>query len=145
MAEWKEAARGIGGTTVSIIFLTSDDVLDLHADQIAMFGGSAGVRDLRSVAVGGRHGRRAALADNSPHEFPQEMAAAYLFHIAANHPFVDGNKRTGLATALLFLEVNDHMLVAGKTDVGDMVLAVAAGTLDKQGVVDFFKAHVRPV
>jgi death-on-curing protein len=73
------------------------------------------------------------------------MAAAYLFHIAANHPFVDGNKRTGLAAALLFLEVNDHTLVADKTAVGDMVLAVADGSLDKQGAADFFKAHVRPV
>ena len=79
------------------------------------------------------------------HAFPHEMAAAYLFHIAANHPFVDGNKRTGLAPALLFLELNDYTLGADKTAVGDMVLAVAAGTMHKQGVIDFFKAHVRPV
>ena len=129
---------------MSIIFLTSDDVLDLHADQIAAFGGSAGVRDLgllqSAVAM-----PQSGFSGQFAHEFPHEMAAAYLFHIAANHPFVDGNKRTGLAAALLFLEVNDHTLVADKTSVGDMVLAVAAGTLDKQGVIDFFKAHVHPV
>ena len=129
---------------MSIIFLTSDDVLDLHADQIAAFGGSAGSRDLgllQSAVAMPQSGFGGQLA----HEFPHEMAAAYLFHIAANHPFVDGNKRTGLAAALLFLEVNDHTLVADQTSVGDMVLAVASGAMDKQGVAEFFKAHVRAV
>jgi death-on-curing protein len=129
---------------VNITFLTTDDVLDLHADQIAAFGGSPGVRDLgllqSAVAMpqGGFGGTFA-------HEFPHEMAAAYLFHIAANHPFVDGNKRTGLAAALVFLEMNDYTLEADQTAVGDLVLEVAAGRLDKQGVAAFFKAHVRPV
>ena len=129
---------------MNIVFLTPDDVLDLHADQIAVFGGSAGVRDLgllQSAVAMPQTGFGGQLA----HAFPHEMAAAYLFHIAANHPFVDGNKRTGLAAALVFLEINDYTLAADKTAVGDMVLAVAAVTLDKQGAVDFFKAHVRPL
>lgn len=129
---------------MNITFLTTDEVLELHADQVAAFGGPAGVRDfglLHSAVAMPQSGFGGTFA----HEFPHEMAAAYLFHIAANHPFVDGNKRTGLAAALLFLEVNDHTLAADKTAVGDMVLAVAAGTLDKQGAAEFFKAHVRPV
>jgi death on curing protein len=128
---------------VNILFLTADDVLDLHVDQIAAFGGSPGVRDLgllQSAVAIPQSGVGGAYA----HEFPHGMAAAYLFHVVANHPFVDGNKRTGLAAALLFLESNDYTLAADRTVVGDMVLAVAAGTLDKQAVVDFFKAHVRP-
>jgi death-on-curing protein len=129
---------------VSIIFLTLDDVLDLHVDQIATFGGSAGERDLgllqSAVSI-----PQSGFGGTYAHDFPHGMAAAYLFHIVANHPFIAGNKRTGLAAALLFLESNDYTLGSDKGVTGDMVLAVAAGTLDKQSVVDFFKAHVRPV
>jgi death on curing protein len=129
---------------VNILFLTPDDVLELHADQIAAFGGSPGVRDfglLQSAIAIPQSGFGGTFA----HEFPYGMAAAYLLHIAANHPFIDGNKRTGLAAALVFLEANGYTLAADHTAVGDMVLAVAAGTLDKAGVADFFKTHVRPV
>jgi death-on-curing protein len=128
---------------VNIIFLTSDDVLDLHVDQIAAFGGSAGVRDLgllqSAVSI-----PQSGFGGTYAHDFPHAMAAAYLFHIVANHPFVDGNKRTGLGAALMFLEANDFTLAADQTATGDLVLGVASGTLDKQSVVDFFRAHVRP-
>jgi death-on-curing protein len=78
------------------------------------------------------------------HAFPHEMAAAYLFHIAANHPFVDGNKRTALDAALTFLEANDFHLDADHTEVGDLVIAVAAGQLGKAAAMEFFKTHVQP-
>ena len=128
---------------MDITFLTAEDVLDLHTDQIATFGGSPGVRDLgllqSAVAM-----PRGGFGGTFAHEFPHEMAAAYLFHIAANHPFVDGNKRAGLAAALVFLEVNGYTLSADQTVVGDLVLDVAAGRVDKSAVAGFFKGHVRP-
>jgi death-on-curing family protein len=83
-------------------FLTLDEVLGIHADQIRRYGGAAGIRDLELL--------QSALAmpqttfdDEFLHGTLFEMAAAYLFHLARNHPFVDGNKRTALMCALVFL------------------------------------------
>jgi death-on-curing protein len=71
------------------------------------------------------------------------MAAAYLFHVAANHPFVDGNKRTALLCALMFLDINGHKLAASKKEVEETVLKVAASQMTKDALVLFFKKHVR--
>lgn len=131
------------GTAMEIIFLTVDEVLDLHQNQVADFGGDAGIRDLGllqsaiAMPAGG-------FGEQFLHEFPHGMAAAYLFHIAANHPFVDGNKRTALDAALTFLEMNGARLDADHLQVGDLVLGIAAGKLGKDDAVAFFKKHVRP-
>jgi death-on-curing protein len=125
-----------------IVFLTVDEVLDLHRQQVEAFGGAIDVRDLgllQSAVAMPATGFGGAFA----HEFPHEMAAAYLFHIAANHPFVDGNKRTALAAALTFLEENGFRLDADQQSVGDLVLDLASGEIDKAVVADFFKRHAR--
>jgi len=87
------------------LFLSVEDVLALHGDQLRLFGGSAGVRDRgaleSAVATPG-----ATFDGEFLHEDLFHMAAAYAFHIAENQPFVDGNKRTGLNAALVFLDVN---------------------------------------
>ena len=128
---------------MDILFLTVDEVFELHVQQVTAFGGAAEVRDLgllqSAVAM-----PQTGFGGSFAHEFPHEMAAAYLFHIAANHPFVDGNKRTGLAAALTFLEQNGFTLTASKLAVGDLVLGVATGTIDKRAVVEFFRTHVGP-
>jgi death on curing protein len=87
-------------------FLDLADVLEIHESRIALYGGSAGVRDLRLL--------QSALAQPSAgfageffHKDLFEMAAAYLYHIARYHAFVDGNKRTALACCLVFLSFND--------------------------------------
>ena len=77
------------------------------------------------------------------HEFPHGMAAAYLYHLVKNHAFVDGNKRVGLAAALVFLRLNGYRLAAGKATVEEMARALAAGETDKAGVIAFFRHHVR--
>jgi death-on-curing protein len=116
--------------------------LDLHQKQIEDFGGDPGVRDLGllqsaiAMPAGGFGGEFL-------HEFPHGMAAAYLFHIAANHPFVDGNKRTALDAALIFLEMNGARLVVDQTAVGDLVIDIAAGRRGKEDATSFFKKHVR--
>ena len=69
------------------------------------------------------------------------MAAAYLFHIARNHPFVDGNKRTGAAAAFLFLKSNGFELVASETEFETLVFGVAEGRLTKPEVIAFFERH----
>jgi len=73
-----------------------------------------------------------------------EMAAAYLFHIAQNHPFLDGNKRAALATALAFLWLNDRRLDIGEDELTELVMSVAAGRVAKAEVAVHFSAHLRP-
>jgi death-on-curing protein len=66
------------------------------------------------------------------------MAAAYMFHIVQNHPFVDGNKRTGAVAALLFLELNDIVIDAPAGSIYEKTIAVANGRADKQEISLFF-------
>lgn len=70
-----------------------------------------------------------------------EMAAAYLFHIAKNHPFVDGNKRTAAVAALVFLELNGVEIRASNRDLYETVMAVVDGRLAKSGVAEFFRKY----
>lgn len=70
-----------------------------------------------------------------------EMAAAYLFHIARNHPFVDGNERTALMTAVVFLGMNGQRLEAESGSVHELVDPVAAGVVDKSRVAVFLREH----
>jgi death-on-curing protein len=77
------------------------------------------------------------------HAFPEEMAAAYLFHLASNHPFVDGNKRVGLAAALVFLAINGYDLHCDHAELEQLVLRVAKGEATKAQVAVFFKQHLR--
>jgi death-on-curing protein len=72
------------------------------------------------------------------------MAAAHLFHIAKNHPFLDGNKRTALAAAIAFLGLNRWVLDADPDEVADVVLAVADGRASKSALTVFFEGHTRP-
>ena len=73
-----------------------------------------------------------------------EMAAAYLFHLVKNHPFVDGNKRVGAVTAFVFLALNGFDFDAPEDDFAEMVLAVARGELDKSDVAVFIRRFTRP-
>ena len=72
-----------------------------------------------------------------------EMAAAYLFHIVQNHPFLDGNKRVGAAAAAIFLGLNDQRLIADPDDYADLTLSVARGETAKPAIADFFRANVQ--
>jgi death-on-curing protein len=71
------------------------------------------------------------------------MAAAYLFHIVRSHPFVNGNKRTGLTAALVFLEMNGIEIRASDEALVKIVLAVAEGKRQKGALTDFFRRHTR--
>lgn len=125
-------------------FLTIDNVQYLHAKQIERFGGEDGLRDLplldSAVAM-----PQAGMGGAYLHEDIFAMAAAYLYHIVMNHPFVDGNKRTGLNVALFFLRLNKYRLKCDKELVYDMTLNVACGKLDKDGVASFFRENCVPL
>ena len=111
-------------------FLTLDEVLELHEDEIAHYGGDPGIRDpgLIEAAV--------AMPQQSfdgqfLHETLFEMAAAYAFHLAESQAFVDGNKRTGLAAAYAFLALNGYRLVETSDRLYLAMLAIGRHELDK--------------
>lgn len=122
-------------------FLLLDDVLVIHQDQIDRYGGTAEVRDvgLLSSAV---ETPRATFEGKYLHTDLVEMAAAYLFHIVQNHPFVDGNKRTGTASALVFLDLNGVEFQIDDEDLVALVLGVAQSKTTKSEVAAFLRRHV---
>ncbi|MEM6796754.1 MAG: type II toxin-antitoxin system death-on-curing family toxin [Acidobacteriota bacterium] len=121
-------------------FLGLDEVLALHEDQIQRYGGSPGLRDLgllsSAVAL-----PKATFDGEFLHEDVFAMSAAYLYHLAKNHPFVDGNKRIALATCLAFLWINGYRLEAEEDALVDLVLAVASGSASKAEVTVFLSRH----
>lgn len=123
-----------------IEFLELSDMMQIHVDQIANYGGSIDIRDpnLLESAI---EQPRATYGGSYLHAFPFEMAAAYLFHIVMNHPFVDGNKRTGTVAALVFLEWNGITIEAKPGEVSDLTLAVASSQKGKREVAMFFESH----
>ena len=90
---------------MTFVFLTLDEVLAIHAQQIRDYGGMGGVRDLGGLQSAVAMPEQ-TFGGTYVHGDCWEMAAAYLFHLCKNHPFVDGNKRVALATALIFLDMN---------------------------------------
>ena len=113
------------------IFLTLAEALLIHEDQIGHYGGTKGIRDL--------HLLQSALAQPQAsfggawlHEDIFEMASAYAFHICQNHPFLDGNKRTALAAALTFLEINKVSVLDPQQKLLNGMLEISNGELSKK-------------
>jgi len=127
---------------VAVTFFTLDEVLAIHADQIARYGGPLGIRDGRllesALAM-----PEATYSGEDLHPTLTEKAAAYLFHLVKNHAFVDGNKRVGLAVALAFLAMNDVTIRGSDDELVDLVYGVAEGRMSKADVAVFFRAHER--
>ena len=120
-------------------FLTLADVIRIHVDQIERYGGQVGIRDLgllqSALAMPG-----ASFGQEWLHRDLYEMAAAYAFHLSQNHPFVDGNKRTGLVCALAFLEINEVSIGDVEGRLYDAMTDVALGDLDKLGLARVLRA-----
>lgn len=125
---------------MEIAFLTLDEVVAIHCDQIERYGGSLGVRDwglLRS-AVGMP---AATFGGQYLHTDLSEMAAAYLFHFVQNGPFIDGNKRVGAVAADVFLTLNDLNLRANEDEFAELVLATARGEASKSTIAEFLRTR----
>ena len=127
---------------MTVVFLTLDEVLALHADQIERYGGRPGIRDigLLQSALGVP---AATFEGRFLHGNLHEMAAAYLFHPVRDHPFVDGNKRLGLAALLVFLGFNSLWLEADPAELEHLVREVAAGKISKAEIAVFVQRHIR--
>ncbi len=120
--------------------LTVSDVLLLHAEQIADYGGDPGIRDVALLESAVAQ-PSATFGGEYLHKFPFETAAAYLFHIVQNHSFVDGNKRTGAVSALVFLDLNGIDIDAPSGSIYDLTIRVATGQAKKPEIARFFEAH----
>lgn len=116
-------------------FLELQDVLDLHELQLARYGGARGVRD-QTLLQSAIEQARGTFDGAWLHETLYAMAAAYLFHIVGNHPFVDGNKRTGLLAALTFLEFNGVPVSADWRILFELTMSVARGEVGKTELAD---------
>ncbi len=123
------------------VWIDERDALTLHDRLLALYGGAPGVRDPGSLASALARPRQLhAYADNPD---VIELAAAYTAGIIRNHPFVDGNKRTGFVVGVLFLEMNGYRLIASEEDATQAVLSLAAGTLDEAAFLAWLRANSR--
>ena len=125
---------------MEITFLSLAEVLAIHKEQIRRFGGSLGLRDL-GLLEAAIHMPQATFSGRFLHEDLQGMAAAYLFHLVANHPFIDGNKRVGAASADVFLGMNGWQLSAEPDTYASFVLDTAARKMEKKDALEFFRRH----
>jgi death on curing protein len=127
---------------LSPLVLGLEEVLEIHRDQITRYGGTEGIRDL-GLLQSALAMPQAGAGNRYFHADLSEMTAAYLFHIVRNHPFVDANKRTGAAAALVFLEMNGIEIRASNEALVDTVLAVAEGKVQKGALAEFLRTHAR--
>ena len=122
------------------VFLSLDDVVKIHHRMIDEFGGDPSLRDAglleSAISMPSAQFDGEFLHGNVP-----TMAAAYLFHICRNHAFVDGNKRTALASEEVFLLLNDYELTASNDALEELTMGVADGSISKEQVVTFFLSH----
>jgi len=125
------------------IFLSIEDVIEIHADQIRRYGGSLGVRNVELLhsALGMPE---AGVGDQYLHADLFEMAAAYFYHIVQNHPFIDGNKRVGAMAAFVFMKLNGLTLEADETAFETLILQAAQDQAGKDAIADFFRENARP-
>ena len=128
---------------MSPAFLELAEVIEIHRDQIERYGGSAGIRDM-GLLQSALAMPEASFGGQYLHGDLYEMAAAYLFHIARNHPFIDGNKRVGTAAALVFLAMNGIGVKVSSRRLVETVLGVAEGRIGKAALAEFFRKQSRP-
>ena len=122
------------------LFLDLDHIMRLHRSLIDQYGGTDGVRDVgllqSAIAM-----PQASYDGEFLHGDIFEMAAAYLYHITQNHPFLDGNKRTGAAAAIVFLAINDIQIDNDEEGLVTLTLLVATGQAGKSEIAEFFRKN----
>jgi death-on-curing protein len=117
-------------------WLDADIVLDIHAEQLAIFGGGDGIRDLGLLESAlARPLNKFAYGETDL----AALAAAYAFGIARNHPFVDGNKRAAFGSMIVFLGLNGIDLDVPPEDASAIILEVAAGGIDEDGLARWLR------
>ena len=119
-------------------WLVEGVVIAVHAEQIAEHGGSDGIRD-RGLLSSALDRPRNLAGYGMPTVF--DLAAAYVFGIMQNHPFIDGNKRTGFLAAYVFLALNGWKLIAAEASAVEAALALASGRMSEAEFAGWLKAQ----
>jgi death-on-curing protein len=123
------------------VWIDIRDALALHNRLLALDGGPAGVRDEGLLESALARPQQLHAYGNRPDTV--DLASAYIAGIIRNHPFIDGNKRTGFILGALFLELNGWTLTASEEDATRAVLGLAAGTLDESAFAAWMRANVK--
>ena len=110
--------------------LTVEIVRAIHAEAIGSFGGSDGVREM-ALLESAVAAPQASFGGSSPYQDMAEVAAAYLFYLCKNHPFIDGNKRAALGACVVFLRLNGIEPKTDGPEWEELTLAVAASEIDR--------------
>ncbi len=127
-----------------VIFLTLSEVLELHHEEIILYGGADGIRDI-GLLESAVSQPQATFGGDYLHEDLFHMAAAYTFHLAQNHPFFDGNKRTALAAGLVFLKINSQHVIDSNRKLIDVMIQVASGKLSKEELAKVFRKLAKKI
>ena len=125
---------------VQPIWIDERDAIALHDRLLALDGGPAGVRDEGLLKSALARPQQLLAYGDAPEIV--DLATAYTTGIIRNHPFIDGNKRTGFVVGVLFLEMNGARLTASEEDATQAVLGLAAGTLDESAFAVWLRANV---
>ena len=120
----------MSATPENCFHLTVEIVREIHAEAIGRFGGSDGVREM-ALLESAVAAPQASFGGGSPYQDIAEVAAAYLFYLCKNHPFVDGNKRAALGACIVFLRLNGIEPKTDGPEWEELTLAVAASEIDR--------------
>lgn len=124
-------------------FLSLQEVLRIHDRQIDRFGGSKGLRD-RGLLQSALAQPEATFGGELLHPTGFDQAAAYLYHLSRNHPFIDGNKRTAFAVTDTFLRANGYRLTLSNDRAYELVLQAAQGQITKENLAEILRSNVTP-
>ena len=123
-------------------YLTPEQVLFIHARLIAETGGEGGIRDL-GLLQSSVSPPQAVFEGNELYPGLHQKAAALLESLVNNHPFVDGNKRTGITSAAMFLMINNYSLTASNRELESFVLSIASGKQTLESITEWLISHSR--
>jgi len=121
-----------------IEFLTLAEIIEIHKNQISNYGGEEGIRDI-SLLSSAIAMPKSAFEGNYLHKDLFEMAAAYIYHISQNHPFVDGNKRAALVSGLIFLDFNNIHINDPGEELYKMMMNTASGKMNKNRIAEILR------
>ena len=133
----------MNATPEDCFHLTVEMVLEIHTEAIRRFGGSDGVREL-ALLESAVAAPQASFGGQSPYADIPEVAAACLFYLCQNHPFMEGNKRTALGACLVFLRLNDAEPPADGPQWAEITLAVASSKLDREQTTHRIRKLLKP-
>jgi len=123
-----------------IYFLNYEDLIEIHSDQIHRYGGKEGIRD-KGLLLSAISQPSATFEGQYLHPAIFDKAAAYLFHICQNHPFIDGNKRVAMTSSLMFLAINEYDFDFHEEKLEALVRSVSQGKCQKDQISKFLSGY----